>query len=73
QELLNNTIDGFNFDIKMQELSFKLNEILAERKEWSKHVDTLIANVNSNESLKNPQSLAQYIENRYLDKMQNAR
>ncbi|WP_210372244.1 complement regulator-acquiring protein, partial [Borreliella garinii] len=37
------------------------------------HVDTLIANVNSNESLKNPQSLAQYIENRYLDKMQNAR
>uniref|UniRef100_UPI001AF00AF9 complement regulator-acquiring protein n=1 Tax=Borreliella garinii TaxID=29519 RepID=UPI001AF00AF9 len=37
QELLNNTIDGFNFDIKMQELSFKLNEILAERKEWSKH------------------------------------
>lgn len=73
QKLLNNTIDSFNFDIQMQELSLKLNSILTERKEWSKHVDSLIANVNSNASLKNPQSLAQYIENRYLDKMQNAR
>ncbi|WKC79423.1 complement regulator-acquiring protein [Borreliella tanukii] len=73
QEHLNNKIDSFNFDIKIQELSSKLNEILTERKEWSKNIDTLIANVNSNASLKDPQSLAQYIQNRYLDKMENAR
>ncbi|AJA90747.1 lipoprotein (plasmid) [Borreliella chilensis] len=73
KEYLNNKIRSFDFDIKLKELDLKFNTILAQKKEWSKYIDTLITNANSNSSLKNPKSLAEYIQTKYLDKMQNAR
>ncbi|MBB6031909.1 hypothetical protein HNR35_000912 [Borreliella spielmanii] len=69
----NNKITGFDFDTTMKEFELILNSILTERNEWSKQVDALIANANSNTSLNDSSTLAQYIQTRYLDKMENAR
>ncbi len=57
----------------MKELDSKLNQILIERNEWSKQVDALITNVSSNTSLSDSNTLAQYIQNRYLDRMESSR
>ncbi len=73
QEYSNNRISRFDFDAKMKELDSKLNQILIERNEWSKQVDALITNVSSNTSLSDSNTLAQYIQNRYLDRMESSR
>ncbi len=57
----------------MKELDSKLNQILIGRNEWSKQVDALITNVSSNTSLSDSNTLAQYIQNRYLDRMESSR
>ncbi len=72
-QYLKTIINSYTFKDKLQELESKLNLILAEKKEWSNYADAIIANTNSNSRRSNPQSLGQYIENRYLDKMQDAR
>ncbi|ACL35146.1 outer surface protein (plasmid) [Borreliella garinii Far04] len=72
-QYLKTIINSYTFKDKLQELESKLNSILAEKKEWSNYADAIIANTNSNSRRSNPQSLGQYIENRYLDKMQDAR
>ncbi|WNY69172.1 complement regulator-acquiring protein [Borreliella lusitaniae] len=74
QEYLKSQINGFEFETKIKELDLKLNTILSKRKEWSRSVESLIANTSSNANLKDPSALAQYIQARnYSDNMQNAR
>ncbi|WNY64568.1 complement regulator-acquiring protein (plasmid) [Borreliella americana] len=73
QDYLNAKINSFDFTNKLKELKSKLNQILEERKEWSRQADALIANTSSNSNLSDSKSLAEYIKNRYLDNMQNAR
>ncbi|WKD01269.1 complement regulator-acquiring protein (plasmid) [Borreliella americana] len=73
QDYLNAKINSFDFTNKLKELKSKLNQILEERKEWSRQADALIANTSSNSNLNDSKSLAEYIKNRYLDNMQNAR
>ncbi len=72
-EYLRTTINSYAFTDKLNELESKLNSILTEKKEWLNYADAIIANTSSNSRRSNPQSLGQYIENRYLDKMQDAR
>lgn len=72
-EYLRTTINSYRFTDKLNELESKLNSILTEKKEWLNCADAIIANTSSNSNRNNPQSLGQYIENRYLDKMQDAR
>ncbi|WP_151060706.1 complement regulator-acquiring protein [Borreliella turdi] len=73
QEYLRSRTNGFDFSNKIQDLESKLNSILNKKTEWSRQVDTLISNVQHNSNLKDPQSLAQYIEAKYLDKMKDIR
>ncbi|WNY70071.1 complement regulator-acquiring protein [Borreliella andersonii] len=73
QDYLNTKINSFDFTIKLKELKSKLNQILDEKNEWSKQADALIANASSNSNLSDSKSLAEYIQNRYLNNMQNAR
>ncbi|MCD2349248.1 complement regulator-acquiring protein [Borreliella americana] len=73
QDYLNAKINSFDFTNKLKELKSKLNQILEERKEWSRQADALIANTSSNSNLSDSKSLAEYIKKRYLDNMQNAR
>ncbi|WP_215538161.1 complement regulator-acquiring protein [Borreliella bavariensis] len=72
-EYLRTTINSYRFTDKLNELELKLNSILTEKKEWLNCADAIIANTSSNSNRNDPQSLGQYIENRYLDKMQDAR
>ncbi|WP_215538820.1 complement regulator-acquiring protein [Borreliella bavariensis] len=72
-EYLRTTINSYRFTDKLNELESKLNSILTEKKEWLNCADAIIANTSSNSNRNDPQSLGQYIENRYLDKMQDAR
>lgn len=72
-EYLRTTINSYRFTYKLNELESKLNSILTEKKEWLNCADAIIANTSSNSNRNDPQSLGQYIENRYLDKMQDAR
>ncbi|WPM06416.1 complement regulator-acquiring protein (plasmid) [Borreliella sinica] len=77
EEHVKNRIGGFDFETKIKDLQLIFNTILTEKKEWSKQVDALIANASSNASsnasLKDSGFLAQYIQAKYLNKMQNAR
>ncbi|APS99357.1 hypothetical protein Bmayo_04530 (plasmid) [Borreliella mayonii] len=73
QNYLNTKINSFDFTNKLKDLKSKLNQILDERKEWSSQVDALIADANANSNLRDSNFLAEYIQNRYLDNMQNAR
>lgn len=73
QDYLNTKINSFDFTFKLKELKSKLNQILSKRDEWSRQADGLIANANSNSNLSDSKSLAEYIQNKYLDNMQNAR
>lgn len=72
-EYLRTTINSYRFTEKLNELESKLNSILTEKKEWLNCADAIVANTSSNSNRNDPQSLGQYIENRYLDKMQDAR
>lgn len=72
-EYLRTTINSYRFTDKLNELESKLNSILTEKKEWLNCADAIIANTSSNSNRNDPQSLGKYIENRYLDKMQDAR
>lgn len=72
-EYLRTTINSYRFTDKLNELESKLNSILTEKKEWLNCADAIIANTIFNSNRNDPQSLGQYIENRYLDKMQDAR
>ncbi|MBB6208332.1 complement regulator-acquiring protein [Borreliella lanei] len=73
QDYLNAKINSFDFTIKLKELKSTLNQILDEREKWSRQADALIANANSNSSLRDSKFLAEYIQNKHLDKMQNTR
>ncbi|WKC78503.1 complement regulator-acquiring protein (plasmid) [Borreliella turdi] len=73
QEYLRSGTNGLDFSNKIQDLESKLNSILNKKNEWFKQVDALISNVQHNSNLKDPQSLAQYIEAKYLDKMKDIR
>ncbi|MGF7101969.1 complement regulator-acquiring protein [Borreliella kurtenbachii] len=72
EDYLNTKINSFDFTSKLNTLQSKLNQILDEKDEWSRQAEELIAyayNTNPSDS----KSLAAYIQNNCLNKMQNAR
>ncbi|WKC89540.1 complement regulator-acquiring protein (plasmid) [Borreliella finlandensis] len=73
QDYLNTKINSFDFTMKLKELQSKLDQIVDEKDEWARHAFELINYADPNYYSGDSKSLAEYIQNNYLDKMQNAR
>ncbi|AEL19611.1 borrelia PFam54 protein (plasmid) [Borreliella bissettiae DN127] len=73
QDYLNTKINSFDFTSKLNTLQSKLNQIVDEKDEWARHAFELINYADPNYYSGDSKSLAEYIQNNYIDKMQNAR